>query len=461
MINGLLRAEEKKSLLRTIGEGGIISFSGNFLLKLTAIFSTIVVLRYLSVYEYGLWQLVLGILSLFSAVTLPSISDVFVADLSRELGRKREDIYKAIFGQISLLMIGLGILSATLLFFAAPLITKASGFSFDFILRVLSLYLIFDALQGIYVIAFYSHLRFFYYQSLKVVNRILYLILASALLIYFKMGILGVVYAYVFSSGISLIIYLPAFVSTVRYLINVPADINYSLWEMFRAHGKWAMIRDYAEGGLFSARPWIIGYFLGVEAVALVSLAFALFGELMTIIPLNQVLAPIIPREMEDKFRFKKLIEKGIKYTMWLYLGMGLAAYFAMPYFVEFFFPKYVPSLPLFNILLLYMPAVPFLLMTERVFYAVKAQKELFISTILPKASSLLLAMPPLLKFFGIFGTAFEFLISNFMIAFARMRYIKSASGLIIRIAPLELFKLDSEDRLLLGRIINNIKFRK
>jgi O-antigen/teichoic acid export membrane protein len=439
----------------------LISFSGNFLLKLVAVFSTIIVLRYLSVYEYGLWQLALGILSLFSALTLPSISDVFVADLSRELGRRREDIYKAIFRQISLLMIGLGFLSATFLFFIAPLITEISGFSFTFILRLLSLYLIFYAIGGIYSTAFYSRLKFFQYQSFKVANRLIYLLLVLLLVVYFDLGLVGVVYAYTFSSLILLIIFMPSFIDVLRYSEGVSPDFHYSLWSMFRAHGKWAVVRDYAEGGLFSARPWIIGYFLGVEAVALVSLAFALFGELMTVIPLNQVLAPIIPREVEDKFRFKKLIEKGIKYTMWLYLGMGIAAYFAMPYFVELFFPKYLPALTLFNILLLSIPAVPFLLMTERVFYAVKAQKELFISTIFPKVGGLFLILPPLLKLFGIFGTVYEFIVSNLLIAFTRMRYIKAVSGLSVKVSPVELFRFDAEDKLLLNRIISNIKIFK
>jgi len=273
--------------------------------------------------------------------------------------------------------------------------------------------------------------------------------------------LIGVVYAYVFSVFFSTIIFFPFCVRTLSYLKETVTDNTYSLWHTFRTYGKWALFTGYFNNLFGSTRPWIIGYFIGVEAVAVFAVAVTLFGEVMNILPLRQIFAPVIPRYVENKEKFKFLYERTIKYSLWFYGIVGAGAYLVAPYFVGMLFPKYVSSLPFFNILLISLVALPFGVITMQTFYAMKAQKKLFVSTVIPKSIGILI-LPILLIPMGLYGAAFVQIGISFGVGYMRVRYLSKMVP-ELRFSLKKLVVFDQKDNFLLQRVVGAglMKYRK
>ncbi|MDO8600502.1 MAG: oligosaccharide flippase family protein, partial [bacterium] len=199
----------QKSLLQTVGEGSAISFVGNLLLKFGTLASSIILLRYVSIHDYGLWQILLSIVSFANLVTLPSFESLMIADLSSELGRKREDVYKAIFKQSFKLLFALGIVAGAGLFFAAPVISRFTGLPITGLLRILSFNFLLAPLQRSYFLAFYSNLKYGLVHGTKVVHRGGYLALLVIFVLWQDWGITGIVLSHTLSILVSLIFFFP------------------------------------------------------------------------------------------------------------------------------------------------------------------------------------------------------------------------------------------------------------
>jgi O-antigen/teichoic acid export membrane protein len=454
-------SETKKSLLQTVGEGSAISFFGNLALKFGTIASSIILLRYISVSDYGLWQILLSVVGFATLFTLPSLETLLIADLSSELGRKREDIYKAIFKQSSLLIFVLGAIGGVGLFFAAPLISYITGLEITLLLRILSASFILNPLQRSYFLAFYSHLRYGLVHGTKIVHRGGYIILLVFFVLWLDMGITGIVLAHTLSVLFSLLFFFPFFLKICVSLKNIPQDIHYSLWRTFRTHGKWALVGDYFDDIAGSVRPWILGYFLGLEGLAVVTVAMNLYGEMVTVIPLNQILGPLIPREMEErKERMPFILERSIKYLFWFYAAAGVTAFFAAPPLVAVIFPQYVASMPLFRVLLPTLLILPFSMVFYYTFYALKAQKSLFLASSGVKLTFSFFALPLFVWIFRAHGVAVELISHSLTLAYARYAFLKKIYPEFM-LRPRHLFLWDSDDRMLMKRVFYSLYKRQ
>lgn len=436
-----------------MGEGSAISFVGNLLLKLGTVASSIILLRYVSVSDYGLWQILLSVVSFASLATLPSFESLMIADLSLELGKKREDVYKAIFKQSFILLSVLGAMAGMGLFFAAPFISRFSGLDISFLLRILAFQFFLAPLQRSYFLAFYSHLKYGLVHGAKITHRGGYLILLAVFVFWKNMGITGIVLAHTLSILVSIAFFFPSFFKITRHLFTITEDSGYSLWRTFRAHGKWALIGDYFDDIAGSVRPWIIGYFLGLEGLAIVTVAMNLYGEMVTLLPLNQILGPLIPREAEErKSRLPFILERSIKYSFWFYLLSGAVAFFAVPPLVSIIFPQYVSSMPLFRILLFALLPLPFSVVMYHAFYALKAQKTLFIASSGIKLGMAFFLLPFFVRIFRLWGIAAELIVHAGVLAIARYRFLRNIYP-VFRIRFRNLFFADRDDIMLLARI--------
>lgn len=445
----------EKSLLRIVGEGSAIATIGNILLKFAVVASTLVILRYVSIYDYGLWQLVLSVVSFLSLLVLAGAEDVFLADLSREIGDKNKAKSKSVIIAAGNLFIGLGLFTALILFLTAPLISLISNIELTTYLRIASLYFILQGAHRFYSLIFNAHLQFVQFQSIKIINRIAYLLLLLLFVLWADMKLLGVVYAYVLSLVPALIIFLPGIIKTLKYLHKVAADSVYSLRNTFIIHGKWALLMDYANNLLASVRPWMIGYFLGIDAVAIFAVSMSLLGEVMNFLPLRQIFAPIIPRYVDSTERLKFLYQRVIKYSLLFYTFVGLFIFIFAPYAVKILFPQYVVSLPYFNILLLTLLALPFGVITMHIFYAFKQQKKLLLYTIIPKGIALLI-LPLFIMQLGLYWVAIVQVSASLIVGVMSV-YILRKTMPEIKISLKGLLIFDQDDKFLLKRVMGSI----
>jgi len=162
-----------------------------------------------------------------------------------------------------------------------------------------------------------------------------------------------------------------------------------------------------------------VGYFLSIEQVAYAGLALVIVSQVYSLVPIQYVLRGILPRLMDNRKHLDEWIGRASRYSIWFH---GLAALVVFSGFTAaslWFFPHYAIVIPLVTTLLI---AAPFRAVSAIVvewMYAMRNQRELFLSTSLPRIFWLVL-LPFLVMHMGMTGFAIWYLGSSLSIIFAR-----------------------------------------
>src|SRR5665213_3436911 len=98
-------------IAKTVGKGMVWNTVSTFVGRGIVFVNVFIILQHLSVYEYGLSELVLSVVSTMSILLLPGLSSAIIADLSTERAQDNKERMKTIFHQYLFLNIVLGILS--------------------------------------------------------------------------------------------------------------------------------------------------------------------------------------------------------------------------------------------------------------------------------------------------------------------------------------------------------------
>lgn len=417
---------KEQTLGSTLLKGSAIFAIGNIFHKISVVASMFIVLRYIPVYDYGLWQLVLGLIGLVGLISLPGMEEVFLSDISRLIGRGKHKTGRLVFLQFSLLLVITSFLAMGV-FIAAPyVLDQFTGIALHEILVIASLYFPFFAANRILTTFFNSRLAYLTVQKLQAVSRIVYIALLVLFLVVLDSGLATIVYAFTFTPLVASIIFLPRFIRVWRSEVyEVDERVEISLKTIMRGHGKWALAARYVDHFLQSIRPWILGFFLGVEGLAIISIAQSFFGEFSQLIPLNNVLGSAFARHIDKSVQeMKSILHTGVKYIVLLYSLAVIPITLLMYPLTNLIFPQYILSTPLLMIMLIALPIAPILSITTKLFYADLKQKELFLVNMFPKAASLVLTI--VLAFsLGLVGVAIERVVSYYLAVYCKMRGVK------------------------------------
>ena len=112
------------SIVNTVGKGVAWSTVGTVLGKVFMFANIFIILRYLSVYDYGLGQLVLSVVSVLGILLLPGLASTIVADLGAERARGEFGRMKSIFRQFFSLSIVLSVVAWAILFFGSDIAAR-------------------------------------------------------------------------------------------------------------------------------------------------------------------------------------------------------------------------------------------------------------------------------------------------------------------------------------------------
>jgi O-antigen/teichoic acid export membrane protein len=438
-------------LFNTVAKGSLIVAGSNIVLKIGGIISTVLVLRYLSVYDYGLWRLLLSIITFASIVTLPSLDSVIGADLGRELGKGNIGLYKSIFKKTAIYLIYLGLFAGIILYIGAPIVKTVTKIDLTLFIQVLAFSLIASVILRIYKFVFSTHLKFQYSNGVGVANKVFYIILLLIFFFYFKLGLMAVVLAYTASLYLSAIIFVPFFIKTIKYLRFVKSE-EYSVFGMIKQHGKWGMVGSYFDEVTSSVKPWIIGYFTSIETVGIFSAAVALYSEVANFSPLNNVLSSVFPRESNDKNKLIFMTKKSIKYAIWTYIILALGAVVIVPLTVPILIPHYTDSISIFVLLLVSLLLLPLSNICSVILNTFKLQKQLFISSFVSRLSSMIFVLPLSLHLFGVYGAVIDHFVVSAVVTKMRIMFTKKILKNIDFITK-DLIQFNEYDSNLISRI--------
>lgn len=446
----------QESLLRKIAEGIVWGSSSSILLKGIWFLAALVVVAKLSLHEFGTYQITLSAWVLVSSLLLVSADQVFIAKGAQVLNEKGDQEALSIGSSSFLFRALVAVPLWAVLFFGTSFFARwYSGDILEY-LKILSFILFvlpFDALINYDL----SIRKKFFEVNLFVVGEEIIKVAGIMLVVFwFKAGVAGLLWTFVIAAYIKVFFF---YTRTIPYIKFLPKASLKPFFSLFFSVGKWNIANQYAVKIAESGRIFFIQYFVGREAVALFSLAQKLFSHMASLFPMRGFLIPLISGELDDRDRLRHLLERGIKYSVPLFTVMAAGAAVVMPFFLGTFFPKYLPSLPLFYVIVLYFPFVGVSHVLSSFLFSQQEQKAFFLIN-LTRYILMVPILPFLLIYFGIIGTAIEFLFFSYLMIYMRYKTLTSMYR-ELKINFEAIFKIDDYDRQLLGKVRERITIRR
>jgi O-antigen/teichoic acid export membrane protein len=439
------------SLTYRIATGTTFITLANIFIGIFNLLSFIVIVRILNKFEYGLIVLALSAINIASTFLDLGIRSVIIADVSREKSENRYDRAKTLLYRYSQIVIIVGLMFFIIIFLLEPYFEQKYTNIVGELVKISSFLIITNAGKNIFMTTFSSNHDFISISKLNAGESFFKLIYIILLGYYFEYGIYGVMLAYPLSSMTSLFLILPNYINIIKDYLHISRSKENFFLKTIKSHGKWAI-------GIFTLKnlssnipPWIIQFFLGVESVAIFNVAIRPVAYINSLLsPLEKVLMPVISQEIRNVERVNKIVNRSIKYSLWLSIPIiviGIA--FSTPVFKVLFGEDYLESAGIFNILI-FMSLVYAINLTMRpVFYAFRAQKGLFMITFINIFILCILGII-LTLIFRLYGIALAFLINGVFAYLLRHIYIKRIG---ICIKPMEFIKIDEYDKKLAYKV--------
>ncbi len=404
-------------------EGGVWLTLSSFLIRAVGFFSVFIVLSNTEVKDYGLYKLVLAAFAFLTGFFFSGFDNLVISDLARERGEGRMDRVKRLFLEYSGVKLLIGAILFLAAFFGAPLLGRFVDPEVMQFLPLVSILFIFYALERPLNYLFNTYLKFKYLALYTLVEEIGKLGLILIFVFFLEMGAKGIIIADVFSSGIAFVALLPVGVILLKDLLRYEISVEKMLLPIIRLHGKWGIATRYLDEIKKSIRPWLIKYFVGIEAVGLYSMAEGIYGQITNLFPLSNILLPLLPGEIGNHKKIREILVLGLKFGTPFFILLGASASVAVTILVHLLFPNYIPALTIFYIMLGHLLIAAFANVLTAILYAERQQRAQFAITAVTIA--FMAATGALMLYsFGIIGIAFEFLLTAFFYTALRARFI-------------------------------------
>jgi O-antigen/teichoic acid export membrane protein len=378
--------------------------------------------------------------------------------MSRAYGKKDFNQTKGLLVAYFKTQFFLAFFATVLVFFGANIIASFYQGQITSLLKIAAFTFLISALRTTYTVIFSVYLRFFVQSLHTFIEELSKLLFVIVFVVWLQAGAVGLMYATVASQIAALLVLSPFFWNTYKDLRTVKPD-KVSIVTLIRAHGKWSLFSGCLNDFNQSVRLWIIKSFLGTEAVGLFAVAQGLLSHTTALLPLSQVISPIIPQHIHDNDRFNKLVGKSIKYQWIAFSCIGIFAFFFFPPILSIIFPSYKPSMFLFRILLLSLIGSTTASIFTSIYYALKEQKNYFFSIAGRTALTIVLA-PPLIYVFGLSGVAWEYVITINLIAIERYFALQRLKPGFNHVTA-GFFDFDDYDKMVIGKIKEKFKFKR
>ncbi len=440
------------SIKKIIGGGTAWLATTTIFLKVVSFFFLVMVLNRLTVFEYGVAELVLTTVPLLSFLQLSGLSPTVIADMSRERASGNYSRMKGLLLSYLKIQLVLAFLAWAIVFFGANALAvwfgKGSTVQFfqivSFLFLLSPLRTIFQTLQTVF-------LEFRLWSLYTFLEEISKLIFVAVFFFVFDFRIYGLLLGVVLSQALALILISYSVVTLTRSLWKADQE-HFSLFHFLRNHGKWAVFSNYLGTFGKNIRPWLIAAFLGPQAVGIYAVAQGLIGHVVSLMPLDVVVRPLLPQYLHTKERFYALVTKAVKYELAGYFVLSVASAIGVPLLIDWFFPQYVLAIGLFHIMLFMLISSAFDSIFTGVFLALQAQRSLFFASAY-KLVLVIIFFPICMYYFGILGIGYATIALNSLYVWERYRKLKKLMpGFTLRLH--DLVTADEFDRVILRQFV-------
>jgi len=379
-------------------EGEILIAGWGIVAKGLGFINTVITLSSLTVYQYGVFQLLLSGYGFVSGLTGAGVSFAGI-DAARAMGEGKEARAKRIFLQLHGVRFIFSLVAAAVFYFGTPLVL----FKYDAALleyfRILAFLFVSDAIIAFAKKLMEYRLDFGTFASRSSIQKGIQCGILVYFLLFASVGIREILISIVISSYASIFFLLGGVVRLYQPWRHVAIERGPIFWRLLRAHGKWFIAGQFL--GLLTDRiqPWLIKIFINTEAVAIYSIADMMVGIIRKLFP-TSTLSSIISLKARDRAMARRVLTYGTKYFVMLMFFVGCVALVFASMIIRMFFVDYEASLPYFYALLVTLPMSALTVIPILYVNALRKQKFVFFADTLKT----ILRIPSLLVFLPLFG---------------------------------------------------------
>lgn len=411
--------------------------------------NSLFVLKILSVYQFGLYQLVLAALALAESFTVGLLDEIASVEISRALAERRPEIAKRLFKELFFMKFLFGVVGGLALFFGADVVARFYGSNIGEFVRLASILFFLGTLRSVEDL-FFSATRSFSGFAAPGVQEIIRL--GGLGLVWFS-GVRGLreILLVLIISSVGAFFYVSAlFIREYRGVFSgVLESRAHLLFGLSRRYGNLVFLR-YAVSRFRSADIWLVRFFLTTEAVGLYAAALNLFTIVQGFFPLGMI-SRLLPWEIHDKERFAQIYRRGIKYIVWGAIPMAAAMFFAVPWLAALALPNYLPAANLFRWLALLLPLYAIYKFQKSILTVLREQKILTMRLV-TEAFIAVLILVLLLPLIGLYAVLVMYLfVYGWRVPLYAFYLKKRYPHLTLRLV--HLFSFDDLDRLFFARV--------
>ncbi|PIR66418.1 MAG: hypothetical protein COU51_04010 [Parcubacteria group bacterium CG10_big_fil_rev_8_21_14_0_10_36_14] len=441
--------------------GTMVLSAANVLMRIFSFFTILIVVRVVSVHDYGIFTLIMSLAGLLGAWSNMGIDSLVLSDVSRNFGENNLSRAKSLLYNFWILRAGLLFIMLLVLFIIKAYLKSDYSMIAEQYFWLVVLLTLAQYMRGISSLLIQINERFKLLSITNISEVVVKFIFIIIFLLFGKLNIITLILCYIFGTFFAAIISLPQFKKTLLLFRDIPMEKMRFIYEIFRAHGKWQIANNVISSSTNTIKFWLVKVIISTEAVGYLALAQNLYSVLASLIPLGTVIFPIIARKLHDVVVLKKILQKATKYSLVLYILMIISSYVVISPLIPYVFPKYIIAIPLFNLLVLRLLFNAFSISQTPILFAYREQKFMFLCAVISFLLTFILS-PVLMLRFGIIGTIIEAIITIFIVSIIREIYLRKKYGLKT-IGWKSFFSVDETDKVIIMEMINRffIIFRK
>lgn len=426
----------------------------NIITRLVAAVNTFITLSYLTLYEYGSFQLLL-VTYAGAAVFLNIGGGVIRNDILRFEAEGRSADAKKLFFESLVLKIIIGVILCLAVFYFAPVLSFKYSPGHIFLVKLMSLLFLHDALLSSFTTIIEMRKRFNVIASRLSIVKFSQL----AVLLYFvsfrNVDLQAVVISLVISMLVSLIFLVSPFIDAYSVWSGIKKSKEKFLFKILRSYGKWEVVEPLVNRFTAFFETWAIKLFISTEAVAIFSIAQMIIATLNGFLPVKTLLT-LVPMEVNNEEKLRKIYTNAVKYIGIFSATIAIVAFFSVPIIIGIFFDKYLVSLTYFKALLLTLPLYATIGVSSIFLISLRRQKFLLSQKILKT----LIVVPLyilLLPHFGLWGLVIQSYIWLIVALISIYVYLRNTKPHLF-IVWSDVFIFSSEDKIFIFNTIEYIK---
>ncbi len=428
---------------------GLVAYTfWNNIAKVFATLSALLIIYLLTVYEYGVYKLVFAFVGIAQIFEFSGFDSVISNDIIRASGVKNERKAATIFFEFAIVKICLSVAIFLIVFGGVDYYLSYQDHSAVALIKIAALVLIIFPLINIVKEVFRVRADFVALYKFEAVKEFVKLILLVGGVFFFRYSTKSIIWILILSYLIAIFPFLIKAISEIRgWKVFVNRDILRFREVVFilREHGKWAVANNIFSNFAGNIKLWLIKFFISTEAVAIFSVAQSFVGHLDSLLGGQRILGTLSSREWANRERTGRIYIRGMKYITLLSIVTGVFGLVSVTTIVNWFYPAYIQSLPLFYILLIPFAYYGLPIMTNTFLNTAREQKFLFWQAVY-KTISIVTLNVLLLPLIGLYGMAIETVLTGMILTTSRyfkLRKISPHFSLNFK----ELFIFDEYDR--------------